>query len=281
MNINLNNLITLSALANAGNFIIKSVTGLGIADIRTSSFLFSGRSGGLVTDQLLGFRIISITGIIGENDGTQAQHQADRLALMQALPIGTVIPVYITTFSGATYRIDCNVTDAKIEYRQRGYTSDFLIQLTAGDPLFYSTDGGDEQTATVNLQAQTGGYVTPYDLPVDWAEGEQPTIVANTGNATVFPVIELHDEAHDPRITNQTTGETFGLDMSMADGDVVVIDMANRTVTLNGSNVMGNRTDDSSWWGLTPGNNSIVLTSDTSDDNVYAELTWRNGVTGI
>lgn len=281
MNILLPNDLVLSADANGGNFIIQGVTGLGPADIRTSSFLFSGRSGGLVTDQLLGFRIITVNGRIGSNNGTREQHALDRAALLAALPIGTTIPVYITNFAGITYRIDCNVTDAKVEYRQRGYTSDFLIQLTAGDPLFYSTDGGDEQTATVNLQAQTGGYVTPYDLPVDWAAGAQPTTVNNSGTATVFPVIELHDEAHDPRITNQTTGETFALEISTSDGDVIVIDMANRTVTLNGSNIMGNRTDDSTWWGLTPGDNSIVLTSDTSDDNVYAELIWRNGVTGI
>lgn len=281
MNILLNNLITLSADPNGGNYIITGVTGLGAADIRSSSFLFSGRSGGLVTDQMFGFRQIAITGKIGNNSGTREQHQIDRAALFSALQIGDRIPVYITTFSNKTYRIDANVTDLKVEYAQRGYISDFLIQLTAGDPLFYSTDGGDEQTATVNLQAQTGGYTTPYDLPVDWAEGAQPTIVVNSGNATVLPVIELHDEAHDPIITNQTTGETFALSISMADGDVIVIDMNNRTVTLNGSNIMGNRTDDSTWWGLTPGNNSIVLTSDTSDDNVYAEIIWRNGVTGI
>jgi len=281
MNINLNNILTLSALANGSHFIIQGVTGLGVADIRTSSFLFSGRSGGAVTDQLLGFRIITINGIIGENNGTTVQHALDRQALLDALPIGTTIPVYITNFAGETYRTDANVTDAKVEYRQRGTTSDFLIQLTAGDPLFYSTDGGDIQTAIVTLQAQTGGYVTPYDLPVDWAEGSQPTTVLNSGNATVFPVIELHDESHDPVITNLTTGETFALDISTADGDLIVIDMSNRTVTLNGSSIMGNRTDDSTWWGLTPGDNSIVLTSATSDDTVYAELQWRNGVTGI
>lgn len=281
MNINLNNILTLSALADGSKYVIQGVTGLGVADIRTSSFLFSGRSGGMVTDQLLGFRIITINGIIGENNGTPQQHALDRAALLAALPIGTTIPVYITNFAGETYRIDANVTDAKVEYRQRGTTSDFLIQLTAGDPLFYSTDGGDVQTAIVTLQAQTGGYVTPYDLPVDWAAGATPSTVLNSGNATVFPVIELHDEAHNPIITNQTTGETFALDISTADGDVIVIDMSNRTVTLNGSNIMGNRTDDSTWWGLTPGDNSIVLTSATSDDNVYAELQWRNGVTGI
>lgn len=281
MNVLLNNVLTLSADPAGGNFIITGITGLGIADIRTSNFLFSGRSGGLVTDQLLGFRTISITGKIGQVSGSRQQHQLDRAALIEAMPIGETFPVYITVFSGDVYRIDVNLTDLKLEYMPSGYMSDFLIQLTAGDPLFYSTAGGDEQTATVSLQAQTGGYVTPYDLPVDWETGAQPTIVTNSGNATVFPIIELHDEAHNPRIANQTTGETFGLDLSTADGDIVIIDMAQRTVTLNGSNIMGNRTDDSSWWGLTPGDNSIVLTSNTSDDNVYAELTWRNGVTGI
>lgn len=281
MNILLNNLVTLSADPNGGNLIIQGVTGLGIADIRTSSFLFSGRSGGVVSDQLLGFRIITVNGRIGRIGGSRAQHSIDRQAFLAALPIGTTIPVYITNFAGETYRIDANVTDAKVEYRQAGYTSDFLIQLTAGDPLFYSTDGGDVQEATVTLQAQTGGYVTPYDLPVDWAIGSQPSTVSNSGTATVFPVIELRDESHNPRITNETTGETFALDISTEDGDVIIIDMSNRTVTLNGSNIMGNRTDDSTWWGLTPGNNSIVLTSATSDDSVYAVIQWRNGVMGI
>ncbi len=281
MNIRIKDLLTLSADPNGGNFIITGVTGLGAADIRTSSFLYSGRSGGMVTDQFFGFRTISITGRIGSPSSTRQQHQTDRLAMMSAMVLGETFPVYITAFSGDVYRIDCNLTDLKLEYKTRGYMSDFLLQLTAGDPLFYSTDGGDEQTATVLLQAQTGGYDTPYDLPVNWAEGAQPTTVTNSGNATVFPVIQLHDESHNPRITNSTTGETFALDISTADGDIIEIDMYSRTVTINGSNIMGNRTDDSTWWGLTPGNNSIVLTTDTSDDTVYAEIIWRNGLTGI
>lgn len=281
MNILLNDILTLSADPAGGNFIITDVKGLGPADIRTSSFLYSGRSGGLVTDQLFGFRQIDITGKIGSVGGTRDQQKIDRQALVDSMPLGATFPVYVTLFNNETYRIDCNLTDLKLEYSRAGYMSDFLIQLTAGDPLFYSTEGGDEQTATINLLVQTGGYVTPYDLPVDWAVGAQATTVLNSGNTIVLPIIELHDEAHDPIITNQTTGQTFGLDISMEDGDVIVIDMGNRTVKLNGSSIMGNRTGDSSWWGLTPGNNSIVLTSDTGDDNVYAELIWRNGLTGI
>lgn len=281
MNILLNDLLTLSADPNGGSFIVTGVTGLGIADIRTSSFLFSGRDGGQVTNQLYGFRTIAITGKIGKVGGDREQHRLDRATMINALPIGTVFPVYITLFDGSTWRTDCSLTDIKIEYSQSGYMSDFLIQLTAGDPLFYSTDGGETQSAVLNKVITSGGYVTPYILPVIWEAGGAPTSVLNNGSAIVFPRIELYDEAANPSITNYATGEVFSLDLNMVDGDTVVIDMARRTVTLNGSDIIGNKTDDSIWWGLLPGNNPIALVSDAGDDTLSGLMTWRNGVKGL
>jgi hypothetical protein len=281
MNILLPNDITLSADPNGGSFVIKKVSGLGPADIRTSSFLYSGRSGGLVTDQQSGFRMVGIEGKIGRIGGSRVQHAADRQALLAALPIGTKIPVYITNFAGEQFRIDANVTDAKVEYSQGGYQSDYMIQLTAGDPLFYSVSGGDEQSAIVNRTIDNGGYVTPYILPVIWDVGGQPTIVLNNGNAVVYPVITIHDETHDPILTNQATGEQFAMSINTNDGDELVIDMLNRTVKLNGSDVIGNKVDGSVWFGLLVGNNAIRFDTDTVDDDGYAEVVWRNGVTGI
>lgn len=281
MNILLPNDITLSADPNGGSFVIKKVSGLGPADIRTSSFLYSGRPGGLVTDQQSGFRMVGIEGKIGRIGGSRVQHAADRQALLAALPIGTKIPVYITNFAGEQFRIDANVTDAKVEYSQGGYQSDYMIQLTAGDPLFYSVSGGDEQSAIVLRTQDNGGYVTPYVLPVIWDLGGQPTIVSNSGNAVVYPTIIIHDETHDPILTNQATGEQFAMSINTNDGDELVIDMLNRTVKLNGSDVIGNKVDGSVWFGLLVGNNPIRFDTDTPDDSGYAEVTWRNGVTGI
>lgn len=281
MKILLNDLLTLSANPQGGNFVITGVTGLGAADIRTSSFLYSGRSGGTITNQLYGFRQISITGRIGKVGGSREQHRLDRSALLSALPIDALIPVYITVFSEETYRVDCRVTDVKVEYMTGGYISEFLIQLTAPDPLFYSTDGGDVQTAIVNRTFDNGGYVTPYILPVIWDEGGAPTIVSNSGNAIVYPVITIKDTTHDPILTNQATGEQFAISINTNDGDELVIDMLNRTVKLNGSDVIGNMIAGSTWWGLLVGDNPIRLDTDTALDNGYAEVEWRNGVTGI
>lgn len=257
---------------------ITEIDGLGPTDIRTSQFNFSGRDGGLVTDQFFGMRLISISGVIRSN--TCDSHIDDRSDLEEASPIDTIIPVYITLFNGVTYLIYANVTKLSIEYRPGGKYSDFKLDLLAGDPLFYSTDGGSSQSANLDKSSQ-GGYVTPYDLPVDWALGGQPTTVLNSGNAIAYPIITLTDSAVNPIITNQTTGEAFALDMSMLDGDVVIINMRERTVTLNGSNIIGNKTDDSIWWGLAIGNNNILLDTDTGSDNVSAVITWQNGRTGI
>lgn len=278
MNILLNDALTLTAEAMAGNFVITDVSGLGMADIRSSSFLFSGRDGGLVTDQFLGFRNIDITGKIVSP--TREQHRIDRQTVENALPINEAIPVYITLFDGSTYRIDCNVMKVTVEYNRRGYTSDFLIQLVAGDPLFYNTDGGELHTATVSRVTQ-GGYVTPYILPVSWESGSSPTIVTNEGSALAYPVITLNDAAINPIITNQTTGESFALEITTVSGDELIIDMANRTVSLNGANIIGNKTSDSIWWALQVGDNSIVLDSDSGSDDVTADIVWRNGIKGI
>ena len=281
MNILLNETLNLSADPAGGSFIITGVTGLGSADIRTSSFLFSGRSGGIVTDQLYGFRNISITGNIGSPSSTRVQHKLDRDTMLAALPIGTTITVYITLFDGETYRTDCRVTDLKLEYMTGGYMSEYLLQLTSSDPLFYSTAGGDVQTATVNRTVDNGGYATPYILPVIWDAGGAPTIVSNSGNAMVYPVITIHDTTHDPILTNQATGEQFAMSINTNDGDALVIDMLNRTVKLNGSDVIGNRVAGSTWWGLLVGNNPVRFDTDTAVDDGYATIDWRNGVTGI
>lgn len=280
MNILVNESLTLSANPQGGNFIITGVTGLGAADIRTSSFLFSGRPGGMVTDQLYGFRTIAVTGKIGNPSGSQAQHKIDRATLQNTMPLGETFPIDITLFNGETYTTEVSLTDLKLEYNRRGYTSDFLIQFTAGDPFFYSTDGGDEHHATISRVTQ-GGYVTPYDLPVNWASGTGATAVVNAGEAIYYPRIELHDQADNPVIINQTTGERFELDINLVPGDDVIIDMQKRTVKLNGSSIIGSKTDDSIWWGLQPGSNSILLDSASGSDTVTADIYWRNGVRGL
>lgn len=277
MNILLNNQITMQAMGYTG-FLIIGVDGLGISDIRTSSFVYSGRDGGQNTDQFADMRNINITAKLVSD--TTTQHAIDRQALIDALPLGQTFPVYFTMFDGTKYRIDCNLIKMPMPINNGGKRSDILIQLSAGDPLFYRTDGGDVHTAAIGRVAQ-GGYITPYVLPVVWDSGSAPTVITNSGDAVVYPAITLNDAAINPTITNQVTNETFKLNLTTVPGDVLVIDMNARTVNLNGTTVIGNKTASSIWWGLQPGPNGIVLNSDSAGDTVTGVVAWRNGVKGI
>jgi hypothetical protein len=260
------------------NYLMTGITGLGKADIRTSQFLFSGRDGGMVSDQLYGMRQISITGAV--RSSTCALHKTERDALITATPIDTLIPVLITLFDNTQYYIDCNVVSLDLEYRSGGKVSDYKLELLAGDPLFYDASGGGSQTVNITRVTQ-GGYVTPYILPVIWDSGSSPTIATNSGDSIAYPLITLYDQALNPIITNQTTGESFQLILNMVAGDQLVIDMKNHTASLNGANVLGNKTVGSIWWGLMVGSNAITLNSGSAGDTITAHITWSNGVMGI
>ena len=67
----------------------------------------------------------------------------------------------------------------------------------------------------------------------------------------------------DPAIYNNTTGQTFGLDIDLVSGDVVTIDTRRGSLraTLNHggtvTNIINAMTNGSEWIKLRPGNNSI------------------------
>ncbi len=137
-------------------------------------------------------------------------------------------------------------------------------------------------TTTVNL-ATGGGITWPISwTPVVWQPGAPPTVINNSGNVPLYPLITLTNQMSNPTIKNITTGAFFSLTgFTTSAGDVVVIDMYNRTVLLNGGSVLPSVTTASSWWPLLPGNNSLTLTSTNSSDTVVAAVQWRSGYRGI
>lgn len=257
-------------------FLITSVEGLGPVEIRTSSFLYSGRSGGKVTKQLRGMRQVTIEGLIKSNNCDD--HADDRRTFEESLEIDQSIPVHITMFSGDRYLMYAHPVDVTLSSRSGGKTSDYKIELLSGDPLLYE-ESEDPNIATVE-NAQSGGFEIPFVLPVIFEPGEQPTEVENFGNSIVYPTIYLYDEGSDPIITNMTTGEVYSININMIDGDIIKIDMLNRTLTLNDGNILGNMDSDSVWWGLVPGVNQIKLNTGGATDPMYAEIQWRNGYSG-
>ena len=250
------------------------VEGLETPPIRTSQQNYSGRDGGIVNGQYYSPRLITISGfIIG---GTCESHESARRDLQDALPIREDLDVTISTFSGIEYVTTVRVMDIKMPIIDpKG--SKFKIDIFASDPNLYLS-----ALNTVQIPIESGGgFILPVVFPIVFASGSNPTIVNNTGSVVVYPIFTITGEALNPVITNVDTGEKIDMNLTMTGTDELIIDMLNRTITLNGSSVISYRTTDSDWFGLEVGNNRFSYSTDDLTDTGIAEISWRTAVTSI
>lgn len=96
--------------------------------------------------------------------------------------------------------------------------------------------------------------------------GTYPTPIVITITATGTTSVSL-------QITNSTTGKTIYVTSALTGGDVLVIDTFYHSVKLNGSDkrsYVGNNTD---WWTLNPGNNTLSIVNGT---NATVGFSWRS-----
>jgi len=265
-------------------FLSPPIQGLATPLVRTSSGNFSGRDGGWLSTQFYAPREIVVNGTIMASSCDEAEEL--RCQLLEALPIRTSLPFIFTTESGANFYTDVYFINLEMDVINDIHAP-FQLTLLAPDPYFYRVGSGSGTTDPTGWFTDTlyriigGGYVTPYELPVDWAPGSTPTVINNTNGIDVYPQIILEGVFTNPRITNETTGEYIEITATTTSTDTIIIDIYARTVTLNGGSILGSLLIGSSFWSLEPGNNSIALTTDSGSDEDEAIIRYRIPLTGV
>ena len=257
------------------------IRGLTVPPIRTASGNFSGRDGGWVSSQFYAVREIVLNGTVRGDDCPDAAEKICRL--QEAIGIRQKLPMYVTVSEGTTYFTEVYLADFNLDIDNERIHR-FQMTLLAPDPNFYISDPDDPNAGWVDqtiFRLVGGGYITPYILPVEWEPGSTPTIITNGSSMPAYPQIILEDEWTNPRIVNNTTGAYVELNVTTTSGDKIVIDMYNRTVTLNGGSILPSREAGSSWWALVSGNNSISLSSDSNDDGTEGIIRYRIPYGGI
>lgn len=155
-----------------------------------------------------------------------------------------------------------------------------LCEFLATDPLIYENTVA---SAEATLGTASGGLdMAPpgHDFPHAFGTATSgAAICENEGNATTYPVITITagvSGASGIRLLQDTTGEEWGITLTMNAGETLVIDMARRTVLLEGTADRAqfvNRPD-SVWFGLVPGTNAVTLQA--SGTGTTALVEWRN-----
>lgn len=278
MIVTLNGLVFNDPTTGNGIYLDEPLDGLSLPPVRTSSGDYSGRDGGYVGAQFYGSRLITINGEVFSS--STALVESTRRTIQAALAQSSVT-MQITTSAGNQYVIYCTFDSLTMPINRGVVRAPFQITLVASDPLIYDNSSGGSNTATIT-RSSGGGLTWPLSWPLHWASGASTTTVNNSGDVAIRPVITLTGVMTAPLVSNATTGQFFSMpSLTSAPGDVLVIDMLNRAVTLNGGSVLSFATTTSTWWSLLPGNNSISLTTGNSSDTVTGTVTWRSGYRGI
>jgi hypothetical protein len=231
--------------------------------------MFTGRD-------FLGGRQVIITMKTFAGEGNNAQ-QNFRLLQDAMLPQqqGTT-PLYfqLATTDGQ------KVLNARVRARQTlidpDYTYGYIrsqYTLFAPDPRYYS----DPSVTTSLLPAVALGrtYDRTYDL--EYGGGSAGATIVNDGTVTTYPVVTISGPITDPTIANQSTGQYITVNTTLSVSDDLVIDLYEKTITLNGSAARNLLAGNSQWFGCDPGNTVISFTgSGTTIGTTVATITYRS-----
>lgn len=265
-------------------YLDEPIEGLELPSIRTSKGTNTGQHGGYVGPQFFGPRAITLPGHIFSDSVIEGRLK--RREIQAHLPLRpATITVRILDDDGMAYTFDAYLIDFNMPIRRTRFKHIFKIELESAGAVIYD-DAAGSALETIITQVVPGGVqftdISPQFDNFYFSAGSASTTVTNTSEVTSNPVITITGKTTNPVFTNRTTGESFRLEGYAVGSDAVtVIDLAQRTVKLNGGNVFAYAPIDVDWWGLVPGENQIEFTSGSGGDVTSATISWRPGYWGI
>ena len=143
-----------------------------------------------------------------------------------------------------------------VEITNRGSTPDnshaVTCQLTMPDPYVYAVDTDSISLGAISNASLVLPVVLPFTLgSITGGEGA----ITNRGNAVAYPVISIIGTCDTITVTNETTGESMSLAVSLGDNDTLIIDNRpdTRGIYLNGNKRMDLK--NGNWISCIPGDN--------------------------
>jgi hypothetical protein len=159
--------------------------------------------------------------------------------------------------------------------------NDTTITFLCSDPYAYS-DTTQSQGFTITQPTYT--WTFPHILGPNTGftvVGLGGVDVVSSGDESTGIIATINGPCDNPKLANNTTGEYIKILLSLIAGDVLVIDMENATVFLNGQTAIKYLDIASSFWKLQPGTNLIKFSEDNISSTATASITWQDRYIGF
>ena len=250
----------------------------GLPDIRVAQGNNVGKSGGWTGKPLYEPRFIAATVQIAHPDVAVVEQKRRDLATLLA---EHDLKLRYVTEGGTTYTTRVKVLGAPAPLEQLLTRVMIKVNLKADDPLLYDyNSSGGGIVATLPVRVPTGGFEIPFEFPLIIDGGDPTVSVVNSGTSTVSPIITLYGPLHEPKVVNQTTNQQIQILADLSASDVVVMNTALETVTLNGLDIYYLLSEESNFIDINAGANQMYLESQNAGDTGYAEIEYNSGFIG-
>jgi len=233
--------------------------------------MFSGRD-------FFSGRTISITIQIMSGNGLSAQANFNLLqAALQPQQTGTT-PLQFQLAAGdnfqyvnARVRKGIATVDPDYTYGRIKAQYDFFCP----DPRYYDYT---TQTATMAVTLPLGrSYDRTYNLTFGGGSQTQTATITNSGDTTTYPLITIYGPITSPIVGSSTSGQTLSFNYTMAQSDIISIDLLNKTILLNGNPARNLLIGSSQWFAAPPGTSLYYFTgTNTVSGQTSATVQWNN-----
>lgn len=211
--------------------------------------------------------------------------EKNRINLYKYFPIKKQVRLYFKNDSRDVY-IDGYVESFECDLFELGQKAQ--ISIICPSPYFRSTD-----TTTIEFANLINLFEFPFAIDEEGIPFSEliisNTTYYNTGDIDIGMAITLQalETVTNPTIYNRTTGEQFGLDYTLLEGDVITIDTiaGEKSVKLNRkgevSNIINSVQQGSKWLQLVSGNNELSYQCDEGASALKITISAVNIFEGV
>lgn len=254
-------------------FLIERIEGVSEIKNQISTVKGMHQDGNSISNKTLDTRHIMIEGAIDAVSKDEIERlRRELIKVFNAKHNGVLTREYRESIR----KIDCEIESVKFAPENQR-SQKFMISLMCSNPYWNDIEESSIMSAFINL------FKFPLTFPMQFgAEGSQVNI-NNIGDIETPVRIVMRGVAVNPKLINMTTGEFIKINKTLGKEDMLEIntEFGNKEVLINGKNVYGDMTMDSSLFELEQGINVLTYETDSGAKDAKIEIYYKNRYIGI